>query len=182
MLCCLLSAVSLVVQSNTPVVIGSVATFHAALYNLNHSRVLNKGFLYIWINNAANCSTGYFDVTTTAAGTTANMSKVFSVHQLPGRYLMEVRVFRIPDVQLMAFRQLRPIAVGFHNFTLTGTSDVLLFCWYYLYVFIECQSYSPPLVFCGIILQFRCSDMNLFWMSKVVVTFFTNTVKYIFYF
>jgi len=113
--------VSLVVRCNSPVVIGSVATFHAALYNLSHSNAHNEGFVYVWINNAANRSTGYFDIiTTTAVGKSANMSKLFSKNAQPGQYLMEVRVYRKPDIRLMAFEQLQPVAVGYHNFTLMG--------------------------------------------------------------
>jgi len=111
--------VSLVVQSNCPVVVGSVVTFHATLSNLNHS-LLNNSFVYFWINNAVNHSTGYYDIVATEAGTVANMSKVFSRHVPPGHYLMEVRVFRKLDAWLMAFKDSRPVAIGFHNFTLTG--------------------------------------------------------------
>jgi len=112
--------VSLDVQSNSPVVVGSTVTFHATLCNLNTS-FLNDSFVYVWINYAVNHSTDLFDITTTTAGTTANMSKVFSVRVLPGHYLMEVRAFRkLRHVWLMAFKHLRPLAVGYHNFTLTG--------------------------------------------------------------
>jgi len=110
--------VRLVVHSNS-FVVGSVATFHATLCNLNQS-LLNNSFVYFWINNAVSHSTDYFDITTTVAGTAASMSKVFSMSVLPGHYLMEVRVFRKSDVWFMASEQSHPVAVGFHNFTLTG--------------------------------------------------------------
>ena len=126
--CWLLYIVSLDVQSNSPAVIGSVVTFRAALCKLNHS-LLNESFVYYWINDAVNQSTGIFDITTTIAGTVANMSKVFSVHVLPGQYLMEVRVFRKVDFWHMAFRHLSPVAVGFHNFSLTG----ILWCFVFIF-------------------------------------------------
>lgn len=106
-------------QSNSPVAVGSVATFHAVLCNLSQN-LLNKNFVYVWINNPVNRSTSHFDITTTASGTTASMSKVFSIHLLPGHYLMEVRAFQNTDNWMMAFEHLRPVAVGFHNFSLIG--------------------------------------------------------------
>ena len=116
-----LYAVSVAVDSNSPVIVGSVATFRAALCNLNHSLV-NESFVYVWINNAVNHSSHLFDITTTRslAGVTANMSKVFSLHVLPGHYVMEVRAYREPYAWLMAFKHVHPVAVGFQNFTLTG--------------------------------------------------------------
>jgi len=111
--------VGLVVQSNSPAVTGSVVTFHAVLSSLNRSAV-NESFVYVWINNAVNHSSSYFDITTTAAGTEANLSKVFSMDVLPGHYLMEVRVFRQADAWLMAFKYVHPVAIGYHNFSLTG--------------------------------------------------------------
>jgi len=111
--------VSLAVWSDSPVILGSIATFHAELHNLNHS-LLNERFVYIWINNAINHTSHVFDMTTTLAGTTANMSKVFSVNVLPGHYVMEVRVYHEPYVWLLTSKHYHPIAVGFHNFTLTG--------------------------------------------------------------
>jgi len=107
------------VHSNSPIVIGSVATFRAAMCNLNDS-LLNERFVYVWINNAVNHSSHLFDITTTLAGATTNMSKVFSVYVLPGHYIMEVRAYREPYLWLMASKHLRPFAVGFHNFTLIG--------------------------------------------------------------
>ena len=107
------------VHSNSPVTVGSVVTFRAALRNLSHS-MHDESFVYVWMSDAVNHSTGFFDITTSTASTTANMSKVFSLHVPPGQYLMQVRVFRKEDVWLTAFRHLRPVAVGFHNFTLTG--------------------------------------------------------------
>jgi len=115
-----LYAVSLAVDSNSPIIVGSIATFHAALCSLNHS-LLNESFVYVWINNAVNHSSHLFDITTTPGGATANMSKVFSVHVLPGHYMMEIRLYRRqPFAWLMAFKHVHPVAVGFHNFTLTG--------------------------------------------------------------
>ena len=122
-----LCVVSLAVHSSSPVIIGSVATFHAELHNLNHSLVEER-FVYIWINNAINHTSHVFDMTTTLAGTTANMSKVFSVNVLPGHYLMEVRAYREPYLSVLTSKHYRPVAVGFHNFTLTGTYVVILLC------------------------------------------------------
>jgi len=111
--------VSVDVHSNSPVMVGSVVTFHATLRNLSRS-LHNESFVYVWMNDAANHSTGFFDITATTADTTAHMSKVFSLHVPPGRYLMEVRVFRKQDVWLTAFRHVHPVATGFHSFILTG--------------------------------------------------------------
>ena len=111
--------VSVDVHSNSPVTVGSIITFHAALLNLSHS-LRNESFVYLWTNDVANHSTGFFDITATTAETTSHMSKVFSLHVPPGRYLMKVQVFRKQDVWLKAFSHLHPVAVGFHSFTLSG--------------------------------------------------------------
>jgi len=112
-------AVSVEVQSNSPITVGSLLTFHAALCNLDHS-LFHESFVYVWTSNAVNKSTGFLDITTTASNLTAEMSKVFSLYVPPGHYVMKVQVFRKPDAWLMAFRHLSPVAVGYHNFTLTG--------------------------------------------------------------
>lgn len=113
--------VSIDVHSNSPVAVGSIVTFHATLFNLSCS-LHNESFVYVWMNDAVNHSTGLFDITATTADSTANMSRLFSRHVPPGHYLMKVRVFKKQDVWLMAFNHLHAVAVGFHNFTLTGIS------------------------------------------------------------
>jgi len=130
--------VSVHVRSNSPVTVGSIVTFHASLCNLNRS-LRNESFVYVWTSDAVNHNTGFFAITAATANTTANISRTFSRHVTPGHYMMEVQVFRKQDVWLMGFSHLRPVAVGFHNFTLTGISWCFFVfstrCCMYLYVY-----------------------------------------------